>query len=181
MIFICKVNAQNIHYRNDSLFINETYLNEETTKEELDILLKSKGKTKTSKSKYTPEKTKETTWYYHDLGLFFRKYENKPERLHIGIKLHEELDPKMDKSRSQLKSKFKGELYIGDDYMNDKRTLAQLKNLKSSTFTLSTMMFGSYNQVLGGELIYEGQQIRISFDKETSKLTTLHIHYNLKN
>lgn len=181
MIFICEANAQNIHYRNDSLFVNETYVNEEITKEELDVLLGYKGKIKTSKNKYIYDKTKQTTWYYHDLGLFFRKYENKPNRLHLGIKLYEELDPKMDKSRSELKSVFKGELRIGNDYMNDKRTFEQLQNLESSMFNLSTMLFGSYSQILGGELIYKGQQIRISFDKETSKLTTIHIHHNWKN
>jgi len=180
-VSICEVNAQNIYLRNDSLFINDTYINEEITKDGLDIILGNKGKIKTSKVKYTSEKEKKTTWYYHDLGLFFRKYENKPNRLHVGIKLYEELDPKMDKSRSELKFVFKGKLYIGEDYMNDKRTFEQLQNLESSTFNISTMLFGSYSQILGGELIYEGQQIRISFDKETSEMTTLHIHHNLKN
>jgi hypothetical protein len=177
--------AQKIEYRQDSLFVNNFYVDAQTSKSTIDSLLKAKSKTKTSKDKdkvnpSTGKKAIETTYFYYDLGLYFRKYDYDTTILSVGIKLYRATDARDDR-RNQLTKPFTGELYIADNYINDKRTLEQLNELKNCSVTVTSVSFGSYSQVIGGDIMYQESIIRISFDRLTDELTGVFIHHNFKD
>lgn len=177
--------AQKIEYRHDSLFVNSFYVDAQTSKSTIDSLLHSKGKSKTSKDNdkinpATGKKVVRTTDFYYDLGLFFRRYDYDTTKLSVGIKLYRDTDTKEDK-QSELTEPFKGELYIADNYINDKRTLEQLQQLKNCSVTTSTVSLGSYSSLIGGDIIYLQNIIRLSFDRKTNELKTVFIHHNFKD
>ncbi len=177
--------GQTIEYRHDSLFVNSVYVNAQTSKGVIDSLLNSKGKTKTSKDKFrlnssTGNKVVESTDFYYALGLFFRRYDYDTTKLSIGIKLYRDTDPKKDK-QSQLTDTFKGKLFIADNFINDKRTIQQLQQLKNCSVTISQVSLGAYSTVIGGDLIYQQDVIRLSFDSMTRELTSIFIHHNFKD
>jgi hypothetical protein len=174
--------GQKVEYRHDSLFVNNLYVDAQTSKFTLDSILTKKGKIKTSKSSFrvhplTGKKVVETTWFYSDLGLLFRTYDYDTTKLSIGIKLHRDTDPKEDK-QSELTEPFKGQLYIADNYINDKRTIEQLQQLKNCSVTVDKASLGSYSTVIGGDIIYEQNIIRLSFDKKRNELKSLFVHHN---
>ena len=177
--------AQKIEYRHDSLFVNSIYVDAQTSISTIDSLLKAKGKTKTSKdnNKLNPatgKKAVRTTNFYYDLGLFFRRYDYDTTKLSVGIKLYRDADSKEDR-QSELTEPFKGELYIADNYINDKRTLEQLQQLKNSSVTTSSVSLGSYSSLIGGDIMYLQNIIRLSFDRKTSELKAVFIHHNFKD
>lgn len=177
--------GQKIEYRNDSLFINNFFVDASINKTTLDSLLKSKGKTKTSKdtdkiNPATGRKVVRTTEFYYDLGLFFRKYDNDTTQISVGIKLYRDTDPKKDKEK-ELTEPFKAELFIADNFINDKRTMEQLQTLKNCTVTRSYVSIGTYTYPVGGDIVYKESIIRISFDKQTNELTDVFIHHNFKD
>ncbi len=177
--------GQRIAYLHDSLFVNSLYVDAQTNKSTLDSLLNSKAKTRTSKdddtiNPATGKKVIRTTLFYYDLGLFFRKYDYDTTKLSVGIKLYRDSDPKEDR-RKELTEIFKGQLYIADNYINDKRTIEQLRQLKNCSVTTSTVSLGSYSYPLGWDIVYEQNIIRLSFDKKTSGLTDVFIHHNFKD
>jgi len=177
--------AQKIEYRHDSLFVNRFYVDAQTSKSTIDKLLGSKGKTKKSKdnNKINPatgKKVVRTTDFYYDLGLFFRRYDYDTSKLSVGIKLYRDTDPKEDR-QSELTEPFKGELFIADNYINDKRTLEQLNQLKNCSVTMSSVSLGSFSSIIGGDIVYLQNIIRLSFDKKTRQLNAIFIHHNFKD
>lgn len=178
-------NGQKIEYRNDSLFVNNFFVDAQTTKTILDSLLNAKGKTKTSRdhdklNPATGEKVLQTTYFYYEKGLFFRRYDYDTTQLSVGIKLYRDTDKKEDKE-NELTEPFTGELFIADNFVNDKRTIQQLQLLKKCSVTTSYVSLGSYSYLLGGDIIYQKSIIRISFDKKTNELTNVFIHHNFKD
>ena len=176
--------GQKIDYQHDSLFINSFHVDAQTSKSKIDSLLDSKGKTKISKDNdkvnpITGKKVVQTTDFYYDLGLFFRRYDYDTTKLSVGIKLYRDTDAKEDK-QSELTEAFKGQLYIADNYINDKRTIDQLKQLKNCSVTIMNASIGSYSTILGGDIIYEQNIIRLSFDIKTTELKAVFIHHNFK-
>jgi hypothetical protein len=183
--FFLGATAQKIEYRHDSLFVNSFYVDAQTSKSIIDSLLNTKGKTKTSKDNdkinpTTGKKVVRTTDFYYDLGLFFRRYDYDTTKLSVGIKLYRDIDSKEDR-QSELTETFKGELYIADNFINDKRTLEQLQKLKNCSVTTSSVSLGSYTSLIGGDIIYLQNIIRLSFDKKTSELKAVFIHHNFKD
>lgn len=183
--FSLVVNAQRIEYRHDSLFVNSFYVDAQTSKSALDSLLAAKGKTKTSRDEYkinpsTGKKVVQETDFYYDLGLFFRRYDYDTSKLSVGIKLYRDTDAKEDR-RDELTGPFKGELYIAGNYINDKRTPGQLQQLKNCRVTTSSISLGSYSSLLGGDIIYMQNIIRLAFDGKTSELKSVFIHHNFKD
>ena len=177
--------AQKIEYRRDSLFVNSFYIDAQTRKSTIDSLLNAKGKTKASKDNdklnpVTGKKVVRTTDFYYDLGLFFRRYDYDTTKLSVGIKLYRDTDPKEDR-QSELTEPFKGQLYIAENYINDKRTLEQLQQLKNCSVTTSSVSLGSYSSLIGGDIIYLQNIIRLSFDRKTSELKSVFIHHNFKD
>jgi hypothetical protein len=176
--------GQKVEYRHDSLFINDYFVDAQTGNPTLDSLLESKGKTRRSTDKYsidssTGKKLKLTTRSYNDLGLLFRRYDDDPTKLSVRIKLYRETDAKRER-KDELTETFGGELYIAGNYLNGKRTLAQLKELRNCTVTTSSISFGSYTGLLGGDIVYGENVIRLAFDKQTSELISVFIHHNFK-
>lgn len=174
-----------IEYRHDSLFVNKFYVDAQTRKSTLDSLLNAKARTKTSKDKdkinpATGKKVVQTTDFYYDLGLYFRRYDYDTTKLSVGIKLYRDTDAKEDK-HSELTETFKGDLYIADNYINYERTVEQLQQLKNCSVTISTLSLGSYSSILGGDIVYLQNIIRLSFDSKTSQLKSLFIHHNFKD
>ncbi len=177
--------GQKIEYRHDSLFVNSFYVDAQTSKSTIDSLLSAKGKTKTSRDndKINPgtgKKVLRTTDFYYDLGLFFRRYDYDTTKLSVGIKLYRDTDPKEDR-QSELTEPFKGELYIADNYINDKRTLEELQQLKNCNVTTSNVSLGSYSSLIGGDIMYRQNIIRLSFERKTSELKAVFIHHNFKD
>ena len=184
-LYFLSATGQKLAYLNDSLYVNNFYVEAQTSRSTLDSLLNSKSKIKTSKSSFrnnpaTGKKVIETTAYYYDLGLFFRRYDYDTTKLSIGIKLYRDTDPKEDKGNGLTKP-FKGQLYIADNYINDKRTIEQLGQLKNCTVTVDYASVGSYSSNIGGDIVYQQSVIRIVFDTKTNELKSVFIHHNLKD
>ena len=76
---------------------------------------------------------------------------------------------------------FKGQLYIAENFINDKRQIEQLQNLNNCSVTVSKASLGSYSTIIGGDIIYQQNVIRISFDRQTKELTDVFIHHNFKD
>ncbi len=179
------VTAQKVEYTNDSLFVNNFYVDALTSKFTIDSLLNAKGKSKASKDKdkinpITGKKAVETTLFYYDLGLFFRWYDYDTTKLSVGIKLYRDTDSKVDR-QSELTEPFKGELYVAGNYINDKRTIDQLNELKNCSVTVSMVSLGSISSLLGGDIIYLENIIRLSFDRKTNELKAVFIHHIFKD
>jgi hypothetical protein len=177
--------SQKIEYRHDSLFVNTCYVDAQTSKPTLDSLLNSKGKTKTSRDKdkinpATGKKVVQTTHFYYDKGLFFRRYDYDTGKLSVGIKLYSATEKKEEK-QNELTIPFNGSLFIADNYINDKRTIEQLQLLKNCRVEVTYISIGSYSHPLGGDIIYQQNIIRLSFDKNTKELTDVFIHHNFKD
>lgn len=185
LTFYFLATGQKIEYRHDSLFVNNVYVDAQTDKAAIDSLLSTKGKIRTSKDNYklNPETGKSvvlTTYYYYDLGLFFRRYDYDTAKLSVGIKLYRDTDRKVDR-QAELTETFKGELLIAGNYMNDKRTIVQLQQLKNCAVRVSQATVGSYSSIIGGDIIYEQNIIRLSFDIRTKELISVFIHHNFKD
>jgi len=177
--------AQKVEYRNDSLYINNLFVDAQTNASTLDSVLNAKGKTKKSKSSFkenqiTGKKVVQTTRFYYDLGLFFRTYDNDSTQLSVGVKLYRDTD-KREEKQSELTEPFKGQLFIADNFINDKRSIEELEKLKNCSVTVSKASLGSYSTIIGGDIIYKESVIRLSFDKTTKRLKALFIHHNLKD
>jgi hypothetical protein len=177
--------GQKIEYRHDSLYVNNYFVDAQISKVTLDSLLGAISKTKTSKDDYTispvtGKKVIRTTYFYYDLGLFFRKYNHDISKLSIGIKLYRDNEPKKDKE-SELKETFRGQLFIAENLINDKRKIEQLKKMENCTVTASQATLGSYSMLIGGDIFYEKNVIRLSFDSKTSELKEVFIHHNFKD
>lgn len=177
--------AQKIEYNHDSLFVNNFYVDAQTSKSTIDSLLNAKGKSRASKDKdkinpSTGKKAIETTDFYYDLGLFFRRYDYDSTKLSVGIKLYRDTDSKADR-QSELTEPFKGELYVAGNYINDKRTIDQLHELKNCNVTVSMVSLGSISSLIGGDIIYQQNIIRLSFDRKTNELKAVFIHHNFKD
>lgn len=177
--------GQNIQYRNDSLFVNSFCVDAQTSKPTLDSLLSSKGKTKRSKDNYkinpaTGKSVRQTTDYYYDLGLFFRKYDYDSTKLSVGIKLNRDTNKKEER-KDELTETFKGELFIAGNYINDKKTLEQLHQLKNCYITTTHVSIGFNSSLIGGDIIYLQNIIRLSFDSKTKELKSVFIHHNFKD
>jgi hypothetical protein len=177
--------GQKVEYRNDSLYINGLFINAQTKNSTLDSVLNAKGRNKTSRSSFkinpaTDKKVIEATRFYYDLGLFFRTYDYDTTQLSIGIKLYRDTDKKEDK-QSELTDTFKGQLYIADNYMNDKRSIEELEQLRNCRITISKASLGTYSTIIGGDIIYMENVIRLSFDKTTKELKAIYIHHNFKD
>jgi len=189
IIFLAFLNfrttGQRIEYRNDSLFVNNIYVDAQTNKETLDRLLNSKSKLKISKSDFRQNPTTghivlETTFYYYGLGLYFRKYDYDTTKLSVGIKLYRDSNKKIDRE-NELTETFQGQLFIAENFINDKRRIEDLEKLQNCTVTVSEATLGSYSTVLGGDIIYKENIIRLSFDQRTNALVEVFIHHNFKD
>lgn len=181
IFFVSK--GQKVEYRNDSLFINSFYVNAFTSKLTLDSLLKDKGKIGEHLGKYKPmtkERTKETSYTYKRLGLIFSKTDYDSTRLSIAIKLYRNSDPVVDENNMSTKP-FKGELFIGDNFMNDKRTIEQLQKLNNCKleYKQSHLSFsGQPRTITIANLIYQESLINILFDSASNETTCVFIYHN---
>lgn len=180
------VSGQNIEYRNDSLFVNNIYVDASTNKLTLDNLLKSEGRENFSKDKYkdnpaTGRKVKQTTYYYYDFGLFFRKYDYDTTKLSIGIKLYPYHISKEEANNGMPGRPFPGQLFIAENLINNKRQVSELQKMKNCSITVSEATFGSYKTIIGGDIIYKQNIIRLAFDRQTKELTEVFIHHNFKD
>ncbi|MFD2920199.1 hypothetical protein ACFS6H_10795 [Terrimonas rubra] len=185
LLFYFVAAGQKVEYRHDSLFVNNFYVDAQTNKTTIDSLLGVKGKTKTSKDSYkinpaTGKKVLRTTYFYYTLGLFFRYYDYDTVKLSVGIKLHRDTDTKRDK-REELSETFAGQLYIADNYINDKRKIEELKHLKNCSVTVDQASLGYYSKIIGGDIIYGENIIRLTFDSNTTELKAVYIHHNFKD
>jgi hypothetical protein len=86
----------------------------------------------------------------------------------IFIKLHKNSNPAVDYNNLPTKV-FKRELFIGDNYMNDKRDVAELQQLKNLAI--------DYQQRLTmAQIIYQQRPIKLLFDIKTALATVIYIY-----
>ncbi len=175
--------GQKIEYRNDSLFINGFYVNAFTSKLTLDSLLHDKGKIEKRLGKpysLTKERVKQTSYTYSKLGLIFGKTDFDTTRLSIAIKLYRNSNPSVDQNNMRT-NPFKGELYIADNYMNDKRTVEQLQKLNNCTLQYKQnhlSINGQPHTITFANLVYQESLVNILFDSDTNETTCVFIYHN---
>lgn len=170
--------SQKINFKNDSLFINDFYVDGYTNKTTLDRLLNSNGKQKKKTGKYKPG-TKQisnlVSYTYKKLGLIFTKNDDEISTLSIAVKLYRNTTPSIDHSNMPTNT-FGGELFIAENYMNDKRQIAQLEKLKNCTVTFKQWNSSSQAVVISCDIIYQERPIRLLFDAASHKMTCIFIH-----
>ena len=180
LIFFC-ADAQKVEARNDSFFINSAYINQLTKKETLDSLLGSKGKVKEQPGKTVKGSKKQYNvfkYLYKKLGLVFSKSDTLNSQLMIGIKLKRNSNEEIDNNHLPT-DVFKGELYIGDNYMNDKLTIEQLRALKDCRLDYkqtSLTLQQSPSAITQAKLIYSTKAYNLLFDSKTVQLSCIFIY-----
>lgn len=160
--------GQRIDFKNDSLFVNNYFVNWTTSKSTLDSLLKVDGKEKKRIGKYKPgtkEPYKWTSYSYDKLGLIFGKNDYDTISLTLAVKLNRNSNPTVDANNMSTRI-FKGKFFIDDILMNDIKNIDQLQKLKKFSLTGNIV----YN------LIYKKRQIRVLTDFQTGELTCIFIY-----
>jgi|CXWL01.1.fsa_nt_gi hypothetical protein len=186
IIFYLAATGQKIEYRNDSLFIENIYVDAQTPKDELDKILNEPGKTRKSKNNFrkhpvTGKKVREKTIYYLNHGLYFRRYDYDTTKFSVGLRLYPYMVDKQEKVYGLPGRAFSGQLYIGENFINDKRTISELQTLKNCSVTLEEVVWGTYRTIIGGDIIYKQNIIRLSFDPQNKELTSVLIHHNFRD
>jgi hypothetical protein len=136
----------------------------------LDSLMKSAGKIKKVKGKIKHESSEKIVWkkyIYRSKGIIFTKNESDTTQLSIAIKIQRNSNEEVDQNNMPTKV-FAGSLFIGDNYMNDKRQVEQLKKLNDCIMT--------YNKVFMSVLVYQQRQIKVLFDLMTHEVTCIFIN-----
>lgn len=172
--------GQTIDFRNDSLFVNNFLVDSRTSKSKIDSLLHSNGKTTSSgdKSRINPltgKSVTQTTVFYDDIGVFFRKSDYDSTAVIVGIKMSSETNIDRD-NQSGLTEIFKGQLLIAENDMNDKKTVSQLQHLKNCEVMFRSLSTSSREYLMEGEIVYGKGIITIVFDSDTNKVTSIIIN-----
>lgn len=178
--------GQKVEYRNDSLFIDNVYVDAQTPKDTLDKILNETGKIRKFKKAFqkhplSEKKVKRTTIYYLDLGLSFTQYKYDKTKLSVVIRLHPYSNSKLEANAATGKL-YSGQLFIGENYINNKRHLADLQGLENCKVTVKKAFFGVRNdeRIIEGNIIYQQNIIKLSFDPSTEQLTSVSIHHNFE-
>ncbi|HQU56884.1 MAG TPA: hypothetical protein PLG88_05620 [Chitinophagaceae bacterium] len=165
--------GQRIDFRNDSLFINHQYVDNHTPKSTLDQLMGMVGKEKTSAGKQVKNKIFYTFYIYKKLGVKFFKKNTDSSHLSVGIKFYKNTDGSFSKNL-HLKT-FKGEMYIDGNYMNERRSIAQLENTTSWFVFYRTSRFMGEDFILYATLHYGKREIRALFDRIKKLMNCIYI------
>lgn len=169
--------GQKIELRNDSLYINKSYVNGSTSKLTLDSLLKTKGIEQKKKGKFKPgtrEIMKLTSYTYKKEGLIFSKNDYDTSKITLAIKLYQNSNSVVDQNNMPTKT-FKGELFIDNNYMNDKRKIEQLQKLINCSVDYKEISFESRSRIVLCKIVYQKRQIDVLFDFETNEATCIFI------
>lgn len=180
VLFCCNAIGQRIDLRNDSLFVNHYFIRNTTDKATLDSLLGSKGKRRNNISNHvypgTDQRMRSETYTYSSKGIIFsRNLDYDTAQLSIRIKLKKNLDNYVDQVNMPTQ-RFKGELFIDDNYMNDKNSIEQLQKLKKCRVTYNEHTFNTGRTVIvSGNVIYQQRRIGLLFDIQTNEITVIGI------
>lgn len=170
--------AQRIDFRNDSLFINHYFVNNHTTKQTLDSLLQSKGKARSRTGHRYPgtnKRERTETYTYSSKGLVFHKNKDYDTvALSIGIKMNSNLNWYVDQSMMPTKT-FTGSFFIDDNYMNDKKTADQLKQLRNCTISDEPLAFHSKG-IIFRDIVYQKRPVSVVFDFLANTVTCIFIN-----
>jgi len=171
------VKGQRIDFRNDSLFINNYYVDRMTSKITLDSLMNDKGKLKKVAGKHRPGSKETLKWtkiIYKEAGLIFSKPDDDSSTLSVAIKLHKNTNPEVDRNNMPTNT-FNGDLFIDINYMNDKRKISELQKLKNCSVSFKESPFASHTGIVSCTISYQKREIRALFDFQTNELTCLFI------
>jgi hypothetical protein len=181
LLFICiGINAQKIECRNDSLFINQYYINKSTPRYVFDSLLNSKASIKSVTGKTvsaTKRRATITRFIYKKIGIQITNSDADSAGLTIGIKLQRNSNNEVDFNNMSTEV-FKGQLYVGGNY-NDKKTIEQLQQLPNCTLDSKRTSFnmqGTPVSLILGRLSYLSKTYQLYFDSKTAELTCIFIH-----
>ncbi len=172
--------AQTIDYRNDSLFINNSFVDSKISTSQLNNLLHSKGRTAISKDEdiITGKTTTVTSVFFDSLGIFFRKYKHNRNALTIWIKLKDQTG-KGKEGVYELPGSYKGSLVIIGNEMIGKITATQLQHLKNCTVMFRGLRTSSGECISEGEISDGESVITFYFDASCGEVSaiTIDLHH----
>lgn len=176
--------GQVISFHDDSLKINKTYIDARITAKQLDLLLGTKHGTLKTKSDlqiktHTGIKVKQVTYYYPSLGLYFRTYKDDASKFALGLKLTDAPDPK-DEIIQKLIKPFAGYLFIVGNDMSRYKTAEEIKLLPNVSVSFQESYPDGKRTIVGGEILYQKDIIRLSIDKKTQEITAIYFYHNFK-
>lgn len=113
-------------------------------------------------------------------GFFLENMIMIPHAFLLELSYTKTQTPKEDQE-SVLSNTFPGSLLIGGNIINDNRRITVLEKLPNILVTTMNMKLATYNRLLGGDIIYGENVIRLRFDSKTDELTEVFIHHNFKD
>jgi hypothetical protein len=179
LLFSLSTNAQKVECRNDSIFVNSFYINGSTGKSTLDSILKSKGKIKHHLGHDNTKAQKTTSYNYNNLGLIFSKYDSDSTKLSIAIKLNRNSDPRVDMT-NMATDRFKGDLFFANNYINEKKRINQLQELKDCKITYYKMSNINvpnfpFAGIYSANIVNQKTSMHVLCDIATDEITTVSI------
>lgn len=176
--------GQVISFHDDSLKINKIYIDAHTTAKQLDGLLGAKHSTVKMKSDlniktHTGIKVKQVAYYYPALGLVFRTYKDDPLKYSFSIKLSDPSDGS-DEFAGKLDKLFSGYLFMVSNVMTGHKTVDDIKLMKNVAVSFQESYPGGKKTIVGGEILYQKDIIRLGIDKKTQEITSVNFYHNFK-
>lgn len=176
--------GQVISFHDDSLKINKINIDAHTTAKQLDKLLgakhsKVKLKSDLNIKTHTGIKVKQVAYYYSSLGLAFRTYKDDPLKYSFSIKLSDASDGS-DEFDGKLDKPFSGYFFLASNVMTGHKTVDDIKQMKNVAVSFQESYPGGKKTIIGGEILYQKDIIRLSVDKKTQEITALHFYHNFK-
>ncbi|MEP6795790.1 MAG: hypothetical protein ABJB16_15780 [Saprospiraceae bacterium] len=176
--------GQVISFHDDSLKINKIYIDARITPKQLDLLLgakhtKLKTKSDVQIKTHTGIKVKQVTYYYPALGLYFRTYKDDASKFALGLKLTNAIDPK-DEVIQKLIKPFAGYLFIVGNDMARYKSVNEIKLLPNVSVSFQESYPDGKKTIVGGEILYQKDIIRLSIDKKTQEITAIYFYHNFK-
>ncbi len=176
--------GQVISFHDDSLKINKIYIDALTTAKQLDVILGAKHTSVKAKSDlniktHTGVKVKQVTLYYPTLGIGFRTYKDDPSKYSLSIKIANTSDAS-DEFDGKLVQLFTGYLFIVGNDMTGHKSVEDIKLMKNVAVSLQEGYPGGKKTIVGGEILYQKDIIRLSVDKKTQEITAVNFYHNFK-
>ena len=172
-------NDLTIKYVDDILYVNDTKIASTIKKGKLDKIIKSKSRKLKAKERNekTGRKEKITYLIYDDLGLIFRQNKSMPSVIHLSVHMYQASQSKIAPPTTGT---FKGKFYIGDNLINDKRSMDALSSLKEVELKVLKVKVMEHTAIAGADLIYKKHQIQCYFDDNTKEMIYVTILHGIR-
>ncbi len=112
-------------------------------------------------------------YIYKSKGLKFLKNNVDESQLSVAVKIYKHVNPDIDHQHMPGEV-FKGQFYIDENYMNDKRGIDQLQQLKNCSVTYKMSNYSSNPVITICNIHYQKRPIIVRFDS-SNKMTIIFI------